>query len=207
MAAAEPIRSKRTVRKMAEYCLKGGSRRNYVLITLGVYTALRISDLLPLTWGSVYDFERKKFKKYLEVTEKKTGKRRAILLNGFILDILKGYFHSLLPDKRGAKAHIFTNNRRQAAPISRVQAWKIVRQAAEAVGVEGHISCHSLRKTFGYHAWQKNVPVAVIMDVFNHSSFTVTRRYLGIDQDDRDRLHKNIARLLQGNRAGIKRRP
>ncbi|MDR3349917.1 MAG: tyrosine-type recombinase/integrase [Acidaminococcales bacterium] len=189
MAAAEPIRKKDDVRKMAEYWLAKGSRRNYLLIFLGVYSALRISDLLSLTWDDIYDFKRGRFKKHITMTEQKTGKRRAIFLNGFILRILRAYRKDL--KVVDAKDCLFSG-RDKRSPVSRVRAWSVIKEAAKAAGVSGNISCHSLRKTFGYHAWQKKVSVAVIMEVFNHSSFAVTRRYLGIAQDELDRAQNTV---------------
>ena len=70
--------------------------------------------------------------------------------------------------------------------------FRIVRQAARACGIEGVISCHSLRKTLGYHAWKQGVQPVMLMNIFNHSSFQITRRYLGIEQDDRDNIFRNI---------------
>ena len=62
-------------------------------------------------------------------------------------------------------------------------------------GMPEHISCHSLRKTFGYHAWKQSVPPAMLMDIYNHSSYQITKRYLGIDQDDKDQVFEKIRQV------------
>ena len=77
-------------------------------------------------------------------------------------------------------------------PLSRYQAYRIVRKAAEAVGIEDVIRCHSLRKTFGYHAWKMGTPPALLMEIYNHSSFQITKHYLGIEQDDKDAVFRDI---------------
>ncbi|MCD7947265.1 MAG: tyrosine-type recombinase/integrase [Oscillospiraceae bacterium] len=187
MAASEPIRNKKQLKKMAGYYLLRGQFRNHALIVLGVHTALRISDLLRLTWDDVYDAPRGEFRRHVALVERKTGKAKTIALNREAVAALRLYF----PHRRGV--FLFANNRKNRAAISRVQAYRIIREAAEAVGLAGVISCHSLRKTFGYHAWKNGVPAVLLMDIFNHSSFAVTRRYLGVSQDDRDGVHLKMA--------------
>lgn len=76
--------------------------------------------------------------------------------------------------------------------ISRNRAWHIIKKAALDNGLDGNISCHSLRKTFGYHAWQKGTPPALIMEIYNHSSINITKRYLCINQDDKDKLYLQL---------------
>ena len=78
MAATEPIRDKEDLHAMANYFLQRGQFRNYVLLTLGVYTALRISDLLRLRWEDVYDEERDEFRAHVTLTEHKTGKEKRL---------------------------------------------------------------------------------------------------------------------------------
>ncbi|MDR2132920.1 MAG: tyrosine-type recombinase/integrase, partial [Clostridiales Family XIII bacterium] len=79
--------------------------------------------------------------------------------------------------------------------ISRQQAHRIVSESAEALGFASRVSCHSLRKTFGYLAWKAGRSPAVIMKIYNHSSFAVTERYLGITQDDLDDCYRHLADL------------
>lgn len=184
MAATEPIRNKNQLKALGEYFLKRGQLHNYALVVLGTHTALRISDLLRLKWVDVYDEERQDFRAHVTITEHKTGKAKIIALNKLALLALRLYF----PHRRGE--FIFVSNRKSGRAISRVQAWRIIHAAVIAVGIAGKIGCHSLRKTWGYHAWtSKAVSPVVIMDIYNHSSYEVTRRYLGVAQDDLDRAY------------------
>jgi len=186
MAAAEPIRDKKQLQQLAGYWLSRGNLRNYTLIVLGVCTALRTGDLLRLTWNDVYCEEQGKFRSHITLTERKTGKSKIVALSKHAIKALRMYF----PFRRGE--FIFSNNRSGGKAISRVQAWRIVKAAAESIDAAGHITAYSLRKTFGYLAWKSGVLPAVLMDIFNHSSYEVTRRYLGISQDDRDKVYLGL---------------
>lgn len=126
---------------------------------------------------------------HLSVYEKKTGKISRLAFNQHVLQALEEYRNSRNPQPQD---YIFSKMNDPSHPLCRSQAYRIVKKAAEATLNEPHISCHSLRKTFGYHAWKQGISPVLIMDVYNHSSFVITRRYLGIDQDDRDALFKEM---------------
>ena len=148
---------------------------------------LRPSDLLRLTWNHVYDEEQRTFRSHIILTEKKTQKQRTIAINRQVVAALR----LLLPNRRGS--FIFASNRKEEKAISRVQAWRIIRVAAEAVGEIERIALYSLRKTAGYHAWKAGVSPVVLMDIYNHTSYAVTRRYLGVSQDDRDEVYLSLS--------------
>ena len=53
----------------------------------------------------------------------------------------------------------------------------------------GNFSCHSLRKTFGRQVYTmsgENAELALVklMELFNHSSVAITKRYLGLRQEE-----------------------
>jgi len=182
----EPIRGKKQVRELAGYWLKRGNPRNYALIVLGVCTALRIGDLLRIRWGDVYDDAGGAYRSHITLTEKKTGKHKRIALSRQA----KAALRMLFPYRRGS--FVFASNRKEDRAISRVQAWRIVKEAANATKLIGCYGCHSLRKSFGYFAWKDGVMPVMLMDIFNHSSFEITKRYLGISQDDRDKVYLGL---------------
>ena len=74
-------------------------------------------------------------------------------------------------------------SRKGDGPISRVQAYRILNKAANDVGLK-EIGTHTLRKTFGYHFYRANHNVAMLQQLFNHSSPAITLRYIGITQDE-----------------------
>ena len=74
-------------------------------------------------------------------------------------------------------------SRKGEGPISRVQAYRILNKAAHDVGLK-EIGTHTLRKTFGYHFYRTNHNVAMLQQLFNHSSPAITLRYIGITQDE-----------------------
>ena len=192
MNTAQPIKDLQELERFKRYYLEvRPNMRNYALLILGLNTALRVSDLLTLQWRQVYDFAGDTFLSHLSLVEQKTGKRSQIYLNASIQKALDSYKKALEREET-VRPEQYLLPGSQKIPISRSQAWRIIKAAAENCNISGVISPHSLRKTFGYHACRQGVRPALLMDVFNHSSFEVTRRYLGIEQDERDEVFRKI---------------
>ena len=186
MGTTQPIREKEKLKLFLEYYqTEVPSERNLALLSLGTYTALRISDILALRWQDIYDFSQKCYREHLFIREKKTGKRTVIALNPRLGEILERYRSTRNPKPAD---FVFTKATDYSKPLSRSQAFRIIKKAAENTVHEEHISCHSMRKTFGYQAWKQGTPPALLMDIYNHSSYRITKKYLGIEQDERDSL-------------------
>lgn len=163
--------------------------RNYTLIIMGLNSALRISDILHLTYGDVYDYQLNKWKTHLVVTEQKTGKQNRIYMNREIRKTLHIYAN---PSQKTSSFWLFNSQMKKEQPLSRYQAYRIVKKAAAFAGLDTSVSCHSLRKTFGYHAWKQGTQPALLMSIYNHSTYQITKRYLGIEQDDKDEVFAKI---------------
>lgn len=190
MERVEPIRSVKKINDLKKYLLGSGSMRNYALVVLGLNSALRISDILSLTWGDVFDFEENQFKTHVYVKEKKTGKNKKFLLNKNATEAILRYKRKL--GHINLSEYIFKSREGQNKPITRYMAIKIIKSSCKSVGIKEHIGCHSLRKTFGYHSWKKGVPIPVLMELYNHSNQSITKLYLGISQDDLDDVYRLI---------------
>lgn len=195
MSTTQPIKDRLALEAVKDYYLtKVYNPRNHLLIILGINTAYRISDILRLTWGNVYDFNKKIFRSHIHLTEKKTGKDSYVLINDTLKAALKSYADYLDINTLNASSVIFISRKADNQPISRTQAFRIVKEAADYAGLsDENISCHSLRKTFGYFAWKQGTPPALLMNIYRHSSYEITKKYLCIGQDEQDEVYSKIS--------------
>lgn len=190
MERVEPIRSEKKINDLKRYLLGAGNVRNYTLIALGINSALRISDILSLTWKDVFNYDKNTFKTHVEIEDPKTGKSKKFLLNKSAIEALQRFRKEL--SNANAQDYIFKSREGDNKPITRYMAIKIVKESCKAVGIEEHIGCHSLRKTFGYHSWKKGVPLPILMELYNHSNQAITKLYLGISQEDIDCIYRLV---------------
>lgn len=173
MNRVEPIKSLEKIEEMRKY-LASQSERNEMLLLFGIYTGLRIGDMLNLKVKDV------KGKKYIKVREKKTNKNKTFKIPENFLKKLQGYVKG-----KADEAYMFPG-RKKENPITRSGVHRILKSAADHVGLSA-ISCHSLRKTYGYFIYQQTKDVATLMRLFNHSDPSITLLYIGITQIEKDK--------------------
>lgn len=170
MNYVEPIRDKNKLEDILKH-LKKTNNRNYILFCIGIYTGLRISDILSLQVKHVKD------KETIRLKEKKTGKNKVIKINRFLKKELDIY----IEDKEEYE-YLICNSKTGIEPITRQHAYKIIKDVCYMFGIE-NVGTHSLRKTFGYHYYNATKDTAVLQNIFNHSDPSITLRYIGINQD------------------------
>ena len=184
----QPIRNKAHIKKISAYFINKGEYRNNLLFIMGIHTALRISDMLRLTWNDIYDFSNNRVRNEFYIIEKKTGKSKIVAVNQAVIQAIYRLFNQVRPSSNNFLfAHPTLNK-----AISRIQAYRIIHTASKEANIDASISCHSLRKTFGYHLWKKGTSLVIIMDIYNHSNYSVTKRYLGITQDDKNSAYLKL---------------
>lgn len=196
MKTVEPIRDNKTIKNMRAV-LKSQSTRNELLFILGINVGLRISDILKLKVRDLTKSNTKAPKDYVIITEIKTRKTKKFYIGDIVKKVIENYMKE--NNNPGFDTYIFLSKKGINRPITRQQAYRIINNAAELLGIverndkgnliHGEIGTHTLRKTFGYHSFQNGTSLELLMDLFNHSSKTQTLRYIGITEDQKKEVY------------------
>ena len=157
--------------------------KNYrisLLIGCGIFFGLRISDLLQLTWEMLLDKDAK-----FVITEKKTSKRREVRINKEFQKHIKDCYTAL--NIQNLNELCFLSGKNKVYSIQWVNI--VFKELKNKYNLKiDHFSTHSLRKTFGRKVFEssENAELALVklMELFNHSSVSITKRYLGLRQEE-----------------------
>ena len=164
------------IRKLA----KDGNYKMSLLIALGCFTGLRISDILALRWEQILSTEE------FTIIEKKTGKKRVLRLNPQLQQHIRECYEQIQPI--GLKASILVSQKGTVFTIQRINV--VLKEIKRKYRLKvKNFSCHSLRKTFGRQVYNMNsenseLALVKLMELFNHSSLAITKRYLGLRQEE-----------------------
>ena len=163
------------IRKLA----KDENYKMSLLIALGCCTGLRISDILALRWEQILSTEE------FTIIEKKTGKKRVLRLNSQLQQHIQECYEHIKPIS--VKAPILVSQKGTVFTIQRINV--ILKEIKRKYRLKvKNFSCHSLRKTFGRKVFESsdNAELALVklMELFNHSSLAITKRYLGLRQEE-----------------------
>ena len=164
------------IRKLA----KDENYKMSLLVALGCFTGLRISDILALRWNQILGVDE------FTIIEKKTGKQRILRLNPQLQKHIQECYEHIKPI--GVKAPILVSQKGTTFTIQAInrKLKDIKKQYKLRIN---NFSCHSLRKSFGrqvYNMNESNAELALVklMELFNHSSIAITKRYLGLRQEE-----------------------
>lgn len=160
---------------------KDGEYTMSLLIGCGCFFGLRISDLLSLTWKQVLNEDG-----MFTLKEKKTGKQRTIKVNSNFRKHIEDCYKEL--GVTDDNEHCFLSRKGCVYTTQRINVKLKFIKVRYGLKI-GNISTHTLRKTFGRRVFenageQAEVALVKLMELFNHSSVSITKRYLGLRQQE-----------------------
>lgn len=164
------------IRKLA----RDGDYKMSLLIAIGCFTGLRISDILTLRWNQILNVND------FSIIERKTGKRRTIRINPQLQTHIADCYKHIAPI--GTSAPILISQKGTVYSIQRINV--IFKEVKRKYRLKiNNFSCHSLRKTFGREVYNMNsdnaeLALVKLMELFNHSNVAITKRYLGLRQEE-----------------------
>ena len=188
----EPIRNKKQLHAILGYLKENSSSRrkarlrNFVIAKTQLNTSLRISDVLPLKVSDIMHLSGN-FRRYINLKEDKTGHKQRIAINDPLKETLRMYIKEMGLEYDDFLFPGQTPNK----PVTTTQIHRVFQDTALAPHID-NFNTHSLRKTWGYYAYKETKNIALIMEVYGHTTVRQTMKYIGITQSDKDRLYNTI---------------
>lgn len=175
----EPLRTTEEIEEM-KWAIKRGNKgipkrpeladRDVLIFLMGINTGLRVNDLIRLKVRDVRE------KDIFLIREGKTNKKREINIH-MLRSEIERFIVGKHPDD-----YLFQSQKGERH-ITTTQVYRILNDAADFLG-RNDIGTHTMRKTFGYHHYKRFKDVAILQEIFNHAAPSITKRYIGIRQDE-----------------------
>lgn len=173
--------------------------RNKLLFVVGINVGIRASDLRELKWSFFFEEDEegnRAFKDSYKIMPKKTaGKRKYVTLyfNNTVKTIIQQYISEYPVED--LDSYLFPS-RKGNEPVLARSLWRIISDTAIEAGIEQNIGSHSLRKTFGFWRWHeaedKDKALVILSKLFNHSSVSMTRKYIGILDEEIEDMFNSV---------------
>ena len=181
--AADPVKDKTDIALIYKRMKKRNRNREAELFLIGCNVALRISDLLRLEFDKIREEIRNgHLVGYADIQEKKTGKPKRVTFNTMAIMAVRR-----LRESNPEHVYLFqaTGNRvgTQVKPVRSNWINRVFSDISEDLELNFSFSSHSMRKTFGYHAYKDGLDINVLQKLFNHSSVQDTFIYIGITEE------------------------
>ena len=166
----QPLRTQQEINDFL-FCLRRNknAERDVFLFLIGINSGLRMSDIVKLKKKDVISSKNPR------IVEQKTAKTRILYLSS-LQELIQDYTKDLKPED-----YLFPSTKGGHLEVNTVYQ---MFQKVAALLDRDDIGTHTLRKTFGYHYYKKTKDVATLMEIFGHSSEKITKRYIGINEDE-----------------------
>ena len=177
--------------------------RNRGLFMLGVSTGGRISELLSLRIGDVYQNHKPVTDLLFEKSIVKGGEvSRVIPVNADgrraiteLVDWHRRHCHSIT----STRPLFPSRHKRGTVAIDRQTAHDILKNAFIETGLNGKLATHSLRKSFAQRLYDKTGDIYLVQALLGHRNIATTQNYLGVNYADARAAVEAIALMTESD--------
>ena len=182
MKGTRPLNN-REIRQVID-CFSGVYEvRNRCLFVLGVSTGGRISELLGLVVGDVWQNHRAVSDLLFDKSiVKGKEKSRAVPVNvdgrAAIEELIGWHIEKFgkVSDRR-----VLFVSRQGGGAMNRRTAHVVLKAAFEAAGLNGKLATHSLRKSFAQRLYEQTWDIFCVQEMLGHKNVATTQEYLGVN--------------------------
>ena len=177
--------------------------RNRGLFILGVSTGGRISELLSLTIGDVYQNRRAVTDLLFDKSIVKGGEvSRAVPVNADgrrAIDDLIAWHREHYRNTDESRPLFPSRHKSGTVSMHRQTAHDILKKAFIAAGLNGKLATHSLRKSFAQRLYDKTGDNYMVQELLGHRNISTTQKYLGVNYADAKAAVELIALISESD--------
>ena len=157
------------------------SLRDFALLELLYGTGARVSEVIGINLNDIASSTDDKSAVSTVKLRGKGSKERIVPIGSYAMKALSEYLTRTRPalaeksKQKNANSALFLNSR--GTRLSRVSAWQIVSDAADATGLRGKISPHVFRHSYATHLLDGGADIRVVQELLGHASVTTTQIY------------------------------
>jgi integrase/recombinase XerD len=158
--------------------------RDRAMLELGYGAGLRVSEWISLAVRDVL------LEDQLVRVFGKGSKERLVPIGRQAIAAVSVYLRELRPrlERGSGKGILFLNAR--GTPLSRMGAWKILRQYVERAGLPIAVSPHTLRHSFATHLLEGGADLRAVQEMLGHADIATTQIYTHVDREYLRQVHR-----------------
>ena len=162
--------------------------RNRGLFMIGVSTGGRISELLSLRIGDVYQNGTAVTDLLYDKSIVKGGETsRAVPVNidgREAIDAVVSWHREKYATLAPTRPLFPSRNKNGTVAMNRQTAHDMLKEAFMAAGLNGKLATHSLRKSFAQRVYEQSGDIYLVQELLGHRNISTTQKYLGVNYAD-----------------------
>lgn len=157
------------------------TNRDKTLFGLGIYTGMRIGEIIRLQQEQVFTDEGVRYQLTVKRLKKKSTVYSDIPMHPKLRQLLKDYRKEVRND-----FWLFPSSESVDGHISRARAHDILSAAFQTLKLDG-ASTHSMRRSCLTYMSRAGIPLRTIQEISGHSNLGQLQAYLQVDPEDKHR--------------------